>query len=312
MRVTKLAKLSRLLITLAIGIGILTACDQHEEYAATAKTDSINPNNCITIKKLQEFNENFVPSEDTRGWKFTLAEVLAVAISDYSGACSGAKLGGTIGALVGPNGAVVGATVGGAICGAAQSYASYKMAEAIRDFRPYSNSDFKILSQKSYEASYLIGNATIKQQDYKYGNALGLDSCSVKIGILHNKILDTVESIETEVEQDSYILNMDPVEKNIVYDIEFQKEYDRVSHNPRFVADPNSAMDTIMSLFIQAVNNKVNSFLDLDIIIKHYVITIKQSSDLTQIEKDALLAGMSVMKYSVMHWASKYSSQLIP
>ncbi len=306
MRSSKIFNLLYMFITLSISMCALTSCDNHEELPVTSTTDFFKVENCATVKELQEFNNNFVPSQETRGWEFTLAEVLAVGLSDFSGACVGAKLGGAIGGLAGPKGAIVGGTIGGVICGAAQSLAAYKMAESIKNFSPYSTSGFKNFNQKSYEVSYVLGNDLITKQDYQLGISLGLDSCSVKIGILHNKTLDVIESINVEGNQDSYISNLDSIQKTVINDIDFINEFKKVSFNPPFKADPNSAMDTVMSLFIDAIKNNVKSPKDLDIIIKYYCFIVNNySSDLTQIEKEALLAGFSVMKYSVSYWASK-------
>lgn len=302
------------LIALIVCVTGLVSCNEREDNLCEESVNLINDENCETIKTLQIFNNEYVkeniPSQDTRGWKFTLAEVLSVGLADFSGACSGAKLGGQLGAIVGPNGAIVGATIGGVICGAASSFAQYKMSETIKEFRPCSTSTFQGLNQKSFEAAYAREKDYIQQSDYRYGIALGLDSCATKIAILHNKVLDIVEDIDNTGNYGSYISHFNVIEMSVVNDGDFIKMYKKLSVNPTFKADPTSVMDSIMSLFIAAVNNNVNQMSDLDSIIQFYSSTVRNSSDLNQIEKDALLSGFAVMKYSAIYWSSKPIIQL--
>lgn len=291
-----------LVLTAIVLVG-LPACSSDMD-AVIEEENSTELLQSEVVKTLQDYNNSLTtPKSRGIGW----VGWLSVAIADGKGAYDGAKLGGRIGAFLGPKGAAAGAVVGGAVVGGAASYTQYKMAEKISNFSPYSTRPLPVIKQETIAASYVISKNDIKPLDYTLGLNNGLDSCSVKIAIQHNKILEKVDVIQFENNQQQIIENLDDMEKQIVNSKEFEAGYNKIVKNPladNF--DTNLTADKVMQLFVNAVSNSCQSQNDLNQIISHYTSVVKTSNELTSDEKEWLYAGFAVMGYSFQYWSEKW------
>lgn len=296
-------QMTMLILSTVVLVGLQSCSSDMDAVIEESDTTKLPKSEIVTA--LQEYNNGLTLTPQSRGigwlgW-------LSVAIADGKGAYDGAKLGGRIGAIFGPNGATAGAVVGGAVVGGAASYAQYKMAEKISDFSPYSTRPLPVVKQQTIAAGYVISKDDIKPLDYTLGLSNGLDSCSVKIAIQHNKILEKVDIIQFENNQQQILENLEDIEKQIVNSKDFEIGYDQIVSNPLANNFDNKlTADNIMQLFIDAVSNSCQSQADLNQIISHYTSVVKTSNELTSEEKEWLYAGFAVMGYSFQYWSEKW------
>mgnify|MGYP006975328359 FL=1 len=220
-------QMTMLILSTVVLVGLQSCSSDMDAVIEESDTTKLPKSEIVTA--LQEYNNGLTLTPQSRGigwlgW-------LSVAIADGKGAYDGAKLGGRIGAIFGPNGATAGAVVGGAVVGGAASYAQYKMAEKISDFSPYSTRPLPVVKQQTIAAGYVISKDDIKPLDYTLGLSNGLDSCSVKIAIQHNKILEKVDIIQFENNQQQILENLEDIEKQIVNSKDFEIGYDQIVSN---------------------------------------------------------------------------------
>lgn len=257
------------------------------------------------LGRLRSFNQTKISMPQSR---LCVLGLLSVVLADGKGAYDGAKVGGQIGAIFGPQGATTGAVVGGVIVGGAASYAQYKMANDIGNFSPYSLPGGPVIPHEVVEAGYVISKDEILPSDYAQGLSYGLDTCSVVIGIQHNKVLDKLDDAEFDTIKHQFLEKLDGIEREIVSTADFEIEYDRIVSNPladRY--DLSLVSDYVMQLFVDAVSNSCQSRDDLDEIISFYTSEVKASEELLAEEKEWLYAGFAVMGYSFDYWSNKWS-----
>ncbi len=284
----------------------LSACSSDMD-TSLVESNQIKFPDCEEIISLQDYNYELAKTNSSRdigsvGW-------ISVAVADGKGAYDGAKIGGRIGSLLGPKGTALGAFLGGAIVGGGASYTQYQIADKISKFSPYSVGSLTFTKQETITASYCLSRDSIKSIDYSLGLADGLDSCSVKIGIQHNKILEKVRDVELDYDLSHITQNLGDIEKQIIYNEEFKTSYNKIVSNPlENTFNPNYKADRIMQLFIDAVSNSCKSQADLNQIVAHYASVVKGSKALTAEDKDCLYAGFAVMDYSFQYWSEKWQS----
>lgn len=301
-------KYSYLILVVLAGMlsGLLIACSDRFVDETNQNVNLVSVEESELIRELEMFDSMLVESEKEYGTRslFDFYKYGSVAIKDAKGAYDGAKLGGKIGGLIGgAHGAIVGAIVGGAVVGGASSYMMYKMAVEIEGFRPYSEGDQQPLaSQLTFNAAYSQCQTDIKAADYEIGLACGLDSCATRTGIIHNKILqvsicDSVGSMETE------IASMSELEQAIVSSEEFIQNYDIIVADPMAIeADPDNKADKIMKMVLETYEQIGWSKKNVIVLIGGYTEKVKNSSELSDTDKDALLTGFSVLRYSYDYW----------
>ena len=279
----------------------LFSCTESNSFDADCDK-KINESDIFNI--LKNYNDSIASAKQSRGigwigW-------LSVAIADCKGAYSGAKYGGRIGALLGPNGAAIGATAGGIIVGGASSYSQFQVAKTISEFSPYSLQPQKIESQATFVKGFVLSENLIKEEDFSLGISNGLDSCSVRIAIQHNIILDKIDEFSVADARD-VCENLSDMERDIIYSEDFSNLYNSTVEDPlNLTIEQDNNADQVIELFIEAVETSCTDQESLNDIVKHYRNVVTFSLTLTDEEKENIYTSISVMTYSFKYWSEKY------
>ncbi len=292
------------ILALIIAVLCFVACSNEADEGV--KVPPSNPPQAQIITELQEFNNSLVVMPESRkigwiGW-------LSVGIADAGGAYMGSRIGGAIGAFGGPIASGIGAGFGGVILGAATSLAQYKMAVAISEFDPFysNNKTSSSIKKDSFGAAYIICKNNIQKSDYNIGNYFEFDSCATLVGILHNRILDSVEDIELKNNQANYLTKFSPLEKKIFEDEVFNESFKNITLRPKERLDTTNTANAVMQLFMDVVEEKCQNYSSLVKIINNYKRTVEKSTELSAEEKQNLYNGFSVMAYSFNYWSIRW------
>lgn len=300
-------KLSRFLTVVAIVFAtslIVTSCDNHAELAMNSQ-DSVEYNS-NTAKTLKDYNDSLNFISGTRGKKQD--KWIEVAVEDAKGAAAGITIGGFVGRFLGPHACIISAVACGVVLGGASSYVacnSYEHSLGIRKM--------PVLTQNaSYDifcAAYAQSKNDIDVSDYRINLLHNMDSCSVSIGILHNKVLDVVNNVDQDSYQIRYNLNLSDEEKQILASTEFIKEFNELMNSGKVNLDLLTVeTKEILTLFSEAVSKNVSSNEDLSSIIGYYSVVVNNSNDLTLDDKKCLCGAFSVMNYSYEYWSEFFGS----
>lgn len=161
---------------------------------------------------------------------------------------------------------------------------------------------------KSFEDGYVISKDQVKPYDYTLGLNSGLDSCSVKIAIQHNKILANVELIEFNGDLPDLKSNLTELEQEIVNSEKFVAAYNEIMNDPLSTdVGEGYTSDQIMDLFAEAVGNSCSNQDELTQIVTRYTSIVKSSTEISDEEKEWLYSAFAVMSYSYEYWSGKSS-----
>lgn len=261
------------------------------------------------LDELKAYNDRLPSMPYGRGLSWV--SWLSIVIADGKGGYEGAKIGMRIGAHLGPKGLIIGGCFGGTIIGAVASFSQYQMAKDISGFSPYVVEPFLIIDKRDMTASYVLVKDSVSATDYNLGLSYGVDTCIIQTAVHHNKILDNVERIHTSGNQHILIEGLDAIEYQIYEDTEFNYYYNKLSLSPlgnNLESDENllGTSDSIMNLFIMAVNKSCTNQEELNEIISYYTYIVKKSKVLSEEDKDCLYTGFAVTGYSFQYWTNKF------
>ncbi|MBD5415262.1 MAG: hypothetical protein HDR46_03150 [Bacteroides sp.] len=263
------------------------------------------------LAELIEFNKSLKSAVESRD--LTKRQWASLIVTDGWWAYKGAKRGGKIGSYFGPKGTIIGGIAGGAIFGATASYIHYNKRFEVDVAGKEFDSNYQEIKEPSkaeFSYSFAIAEKSIVSEDYSIGLAFELDSTSVKIGILHNKILDIVDNNNT-ITGPGMITQLDSLETAIINHPEFNEVYDSIPYDYYYTNEPTELCDKIMYKFFEAVETSCSSKEDLDYIIKYYKSVINKSQSLnkyhnpnpiSKTEKKEMYTGMAVTAYSYDYW----------
>lgn len=107
---------------------------------------------------------------------------------------------------------------------------------------------------------------------------------------------------------DSSLGGMSPLERKIVESKEFRSEFeaDKANPNPDDLDDlGNSASDRIMGLYLQALKSLGESATEQDVInlTNQYIEVVRNSTGLSESDKDSLLSALSIGTYAFKFWS---------
>lgn len=107
---------------------------------------------------------------------------------------------------------------------------------------------------------------------------------------------------------DSSLGGMSPLERKIVESKEFRSEFeaDKANPNPDDLDDlGNSASDRIMGLYLQALKSLGESATEQDVInlTNQYIEVVRNSTGLSESDKDSLLTALSIGTYAFKFWS---------
>lgn len=233
--------------------------------------------------------------------------VLTLITADAQGAYEGSKAGRKLGDKYCPNEQKFGAEIGGAVIGAAVSYKRCIELDGGKKTYPLSNRTNASTDKETFAAGYVSARESVHKQEYAKGISWGLDSCSTKVGILHNKVLDKVEYITLSGIQKEQISRLNPSERQLVESEEFKNEFLTILSNSNSLTEPLTISDQIMDLFVEAVSKATDNQRYIERIIAHYTDVVKKSKDLSAEDKQSLCIGFAVMGYSYDYWSKVYA-----
>lgn len=289
-----------IIIALLTTLIVLTSTGCNENEMQNEKTFVMA--NTKIENELIKYNQVLPKQIKTKSIGIGYAGWISVVLADGAGAYKGAKLGGKIGAIFGPKGAGVGAIVGGAIIGGASSYSQYQTAKKISEFSPYSLNNKENLEIEDFEAGFNSTKGNYEPGDYDLGLAAGIDSCYVRIGIQHNRILNGVQLIHFE-DKEQTSNNLTELELQIINSSDFSNGYYEITSNPLEInTEPGVVADRIINLYIDAISNSCSSEEDIITITSNYTQIVKSSSELSEAEKEWLFSGFATMCYSYKYW----------
>lgn len=258
-----------------------------------------------TIKKLQQFNLSLAKEDSTRG-NINKGFWVKIFLSDARGAYTGARLGSLIGSMFGPQGTTVGTIIGATTVGGAASYVQYHKFDISKPKKVFAENMSMTVNSMAFGITSVQSQQQITEFDLSPGLELGLDSCSCKIGLTHNLILENIESIDIENLESIYNSSLSSIEKQIVTSDKFFKEFESIAIDPYYLSvNLENDADTIMQMFSDILSTNCNSMAMVNYVIGYYTNIVMESTELTEIEKENLFAGFAVAKYSYQYWHSQ-------
>lgn len=301
-KLTKRALLSAVMVTI-VTLLAFTACNSDREDGLTETVSTASHSQLLS--ELQEFNGTLPAAPDKISLR-TLDHILDVAWADAEGMGLGITIGGAIGTVIEPGlGSAIGLAIGGRLFADAAS--ARAIIKKFLFFSAELNTESSVLympKKESFEACYAFVKNKIQSSDYNLGLSLGLDSCYIQSGIIHNLILDNVYEIELSGNQGSLKDNgLTAIEKRVLDSEEYIAAYEEVAKNGAQGAfSGNTKRDEVLKLFIQSVKEKCNDEKDLTEILRKYISTVCDSKELSVDDKNYLCNVFAVMAYSFDYW----------
>lgn len=300
--------LSKLLTLLAIMIAssmFFASCDNTEDLTSNVTDTVTNPSE--TSKILMSFNDSILKSSETRGKK--VDKWIEVAVADAEGAAAGITIGGFFGRFLGPHATVIAAIGCGTVLGAAASYTRYNSYESVT-MQPRIPRFIQDIKDDTFCAAYTKSKELISISEFRDGLSNNLDSCSVRIGIIHNRILDELNGVENEQNQSYYINTLSDTERQIFESPQFINKFNSIiSGNDEILSTKKNKSEEVFILFRDAVTQNVSSIEDLSIIVRKYSMVVNTSNGLNEEEKQCLLGSFAVMYYSYKYWSAIFEAK---
>lgn len=286
-----------------VAILAATACteDRGDEIAsadAYASTSEL-------LSQLNIFNETLVEEFPISRGDNGCPQITDIIIADAQGAYKGSKAIGNIATQFGTNGQKMGKEAGGVVIGSAASYKRYYEIEQATLLTPMGTDTRTIADQETFTAGYAATKDDVQKTDYTLGVSCGLDSCSTRVGILHNKVLDEIKLIENSGNQKDLLSRLNPGEKELTESNDFKAAYNSILFNPKDSSIPYTLCDHVMDLCVEAVKKSGEEQADVCRIISKYVVEVKTSKELSEEDKQSLYIGFAVMGYSHAYWSEK-------
>ncbi|MBQ3082375.1 MAG: hypothetical protein IJC47_00350 [Alistipes sp.] len=276
-------------------------------------------------------NEGFMPQ--TRSYNSR-----AVVLADALGALRGGWKGFRYGALFGPSGAVAGAAVGAILNGAVASAAAHwvengSLVVDLDNIPELIASDSIFQPQPLYEMALAIEADVLSLQFLDVGLNMGPDIEA--IGLAHNLLLDRMMGVGNSVNNfdpigdgsdlppDQPIITLsyidalfeDEFTAEMVASEIFQQDFDELIEqqledmaDDSMMSPSDDIPEIILGLCFEAVAIYENNSYDAAAVVNFYYNEVATSEELTEEEKTAIYAGLSVMIYSSSYWTEQASA----
>lgn len=307
-KLTKRALLSAVMVTI-VTLLAFTACNSDREEGLMEPVSTAS--NSQLLSELQEFNGNLPAAPDGLIGRI-FYKIGKVIIADANGAAAGATVGGLLGSVAPGVGNIAGAAIGAGVVGGIAS----DLAKA-EEFWPsliQASESEKLHSPKreSFEASYAEAKEKIASSDFALGLSLNLDSCSTRVGILHNMILDRVYEIESKGNQIALKSDYLTVFEQQLFSSEsYISTYEQVVNK---ITPPELTETTkcneVMNLFFQAIEKKCTDEDAFKELVRKYVNTVQDSKELSKDEKSYLSMVFAVAAYSCEFWCENWDTYI--
>lgn len=285
-----------------------TACSSGVDGVMDPSTTISEAETPEIILELQNFNANLEPSDLSRGGIGWMGW-LTVVMRDGTGAYHGGRGGAAIGSIFGPHGATAGAIIGGAILGAVQSYEQYHLVDWIANASTNSIQSDKP-TKAMFIAAYSSSKVTASNVDFLQYATATIDTCAIKVGFMHNTILEKIQSKNHGNFDDDYSSNLSEVESYVVSSPAFTTLYEEakaaVTSTSSVKVNEKTLSDEIMNLFLDAVSSSCTTQNDLNRIIAYYATMVDKSTALNEVDKLSLKSGFTVTGYSFSYWSKKW------
>lgn len=281
--------------------------DTSIDSKSTNKED-VSLSNSITLlkNKLEDINQNYPNLNDrdkrnnsnyTEQW--SLKKWCRVGAADVAGAWVGSRFGGMIGVWAGgPAGATTGAIIGGVIVGAAASYgASY--AVPINDYFPYIDSypdmalEFEDPNDNPFDYvgekhNSILKDLLLSDKNLDRDNSNRFDSF-YDINLTQDEIQFLNKN--TSIVHKSYDESLEIFNsKDQVYSI--------ISEN----FTDQEKLSLVMNNYFDVIFKNEDNYQNVMYITYDYEKLVINSNELDNSEKNILLEGLSVAKYSFTFW----------
>ncbi|MCM1021988.1 MAG: glycine zipper family protein [Muribaculum sp.] len=268
----------------------------------------------FTIQRLKSINDSIQFNNfHSRGRRNNLNNLV---FSDAQGALKYGKLGAWIGGISQtPQGVLIGALIGGTIGGAAYSYRAYLETQP-------ENGNILPPTMIEITTAY-CSNEVLNNQNFI--TILDLADNEIEyIGEYHNRTLDYLirnegngvcapQSDELGYPEDGPIRAEDYVkisifEESILYSDdyfnEFNSDMENFSLNDNMTYGEYSPCDDIMDTYIEAIGNygSANEISDVINVTNLYIQVIRESTEITESDKNNLYIAFSVAVYSYKYW----------
>lgn len=261
-----------------------------------------NPSQMLMdIEKLMEetecINEKYI--SDTQGRTFK--DWCAIGAADVGGAWAGAWAGGKIGGWFGPQGAAIGAVVGGVIVGGAASYG------ASRHMPPGTEQELIDTKIRNLDISKVYSNPNNNPYD-------------ISVGKRHNEILkqfvvtnpangaSTVskifENVNLTKDERIFYDNQQQIISNFYSKLKTSLSIETVK-SLLIENIQDEALLTIMNKYLDGLNN-CTTFENAIKITQDYETYVISHKGLSQEQKNVLLKGLAVARYSFNFWNKVY------
>mgnify|MGYP003306122808 FL=1 len=260
----------------------------------------------------------------------------AVIYADVLGAFRGGLKGFLYGAGLGPSGAIAGGAVGAILNGALASAAMHWVQSGTIVVNPNDIPNL-IASDSIFQPETLYEMALAIETDVAIARPLGVElemgSNIEAIGLAHNLLLDRMMGGENSVNGSgptddnpgdlqpdqpvvilSYIdeLFEDEFTAEMVASEIFQQDFEElIEQQLEEIADgsmmspSDDISEIILGLCYEAVTIYENSAYDVAAVVNFYYEEVENSEELTEEEKTAIYAGLSVMIYSSSYWTEQ-------
>ena len=294
-----------------------------------AYNDSLYMANSLT--RLYNPLTNELVGQQTRtsnNWK--------IYYKDAKGAFRGARFGFRYGMGFSPSGAIAGAAVGAILNGALRSAFEYWKQNNMIVVNPNGVTEL-VASEAIFQPETLYEMALAIETDVAIARPLGVElemgSNIEAIGLAHNLLLDRMMGGENSVngsgptddnpgdlqpEQPVVILSYidelfeDEFTAEMIASEIFQQDFEELveqeleeSMEDSMVTPSDDIPELILNLCYEAVTIYENSACDAAAVINFYYEEVENSDELTEEEKTAIYAGLSVMIYSSSYWTER-------
>lgn len=227
------------------------------------------------------------------------------SLSDAAGAYRGAKLGYILGSKFNPNGGSVGIKTGAVLIGTGASYECNKALNAMNECSQQSTSPSIPLGSDPFARAYNDSKHCCIPSEFSLGWAMGLDSCSIEIGIYHNVILQNIDSYMTgEKSWNRTNDRFDATEAYIVNSMEFKEAFRDIVKQPLCLIDQENPYlaDEAVNLILENIGRNCDDMYELIDIVRNYTTIINTTQELPEEQKEWLYGALAVIGYSYAYW----------
>lgn len=276
--------MNRISIFFVVLVALLSGCATNaplQEEATLPKEETKSD----LILQLEAYNQTLPILGESRA----SSRSVAVATADAWGALEGAGTMATLGSIFSVPGTLAGLLGGAVVMGTYRSFKAYHSIGSILD---------------NDSIPYFIPNvintyADLKDEEVVQSTNLtfALPSVSTeshKTGYLHNRVLETVLNASVPDSTVNYSA-LSSIEQSFFQTPTFLNALDNT-------VSLSSEVDQVFTLFTEAVETSVTTWIGLNSLIQNYVNLVHSSSSLTTEEKEHLYVGFTVAAYSYEFW----------